>query len=295
MVAAAQGLRRLEARVRRSPAGRFLLDYFESGASQYAAGLAFNVFLTMFPLILGILSLLGLFINGPDVQRLLVHAFPGPAQPEVQRTLTGLREHAGTLGVVSLLGLAWSGTNLFCSLEFSLDRIFGLRGRDPLRQRLWGLRMIVVFTVATLVAVLMTALIGPVPAWVGFLAGWVVMSWLLFWIYEYGPSVRYPARDVLPGAVGAGLAIELMTLVFPLYTRLTQQVTTYTRGFALVFVLLAWVYFLAQLILIGAVFNRSRMPLRGVVPKLDDAAVVAVPEDAQRGGVERQRARRGNG
>ena len=279
----------LLARFRATLAGRVVFGYFESQTPNYAAGLAFNAFLTMFPLILGILSLVGLFVNGPDAQRLLVHAFPAPAQAEVQRTVTGLRQHAGTLGLLSLAGLAWSGTNLFCSLEFSLDRIFGLRGRDPLRQRLQGLRMIVVFTFATVVTVLTATFIGPVPPWVGFLAGWVVMSWLLFWIYEYVPSRRFPVRQVLPGAVLAALGIEVLTLVFPLYTLVTRQVTTYTRGFALVFVLLAWVYFLSQLILIGAVFNRSRLPLAGVVPQLQDTAVVALPEDAQGRGVERQR------
>jgi uncharacterized BrkB/YihY/UPF0761 family membrane protein len=146
--------------------------------------------------------------------------------------------------------------------------------------------MIVVFMVATLIVVLVNAAIGEVPAWLGFLVGWVVMSWLLFWIYRYAPSRRYPARALLPGAVLAGLAIELLSLVFPLYTHATHQVTTYTRGFALVFVLLAWVYFLAQLILMGAVFNRSQMTLRDLVPELDDAPVVALPKDAERGGVE---------
>ncbi len=272
-------------RFRANPAGRFLLEYFESGASHYAAGLAFNAFLTMFPLILGLLSVLSFVVSGQQAQQALLNAFPPAARLEILRTIRGLSAHAGTLGVVSLVGLVWSGTNLFVSLEFSLNRIFGLSGRDPLRQRLQGLQMILVFMVATLIAVLVNAAIGEVPAWLGFLVGWVVLTWLLFWIYRHAPSLRYPARVLLPGAMLAGLGIEVLSLVFPLYTHLTQQVTTYTRGFALVFVLLAWVYFLAQLILLGAVFNRSQMTLRDLVPELDHPAVVALPKDAERGSV----------
>lgn len=273
-------------RLRRNPAGRFALEYFESGASQYAAGLAFNALVTMFPIILGLLALLGLFFSGAESQRVILSAFP-PEQ-QIKRTVQGLNRHAGTLGLVSLAGLVWSGTNLFAALEFALNHIFGLRGRDPLRQRLNGLRLIVLFLVLIAVSVVANAGVDLVPSgysWLGVPLGWGLMTWLLLWIYQHAPSRRYPTRALLPGAVLAGLGIEVLSLVFPLYTHLTAQVTTYARGFALVFVMLAWVYFLAQLILMGAVLNRSRMTLRDLVPELDHAAVIAVPQDAERGGV----------
>lgn len=45
---------------RASPTARVRVDYFESGASQYAAGLGFNLLLAIFPLVLGLFAQVGL-------------------------------------------------------------------------------------------------------------------------------------------------------------------------------------------------------------------------------------------
>ena len=52
--------------------------YGQSKASNYAAGLAFNSFTSMFPLMLGILSIVGLVLGGQhqhEVEGVLVGAY----------------------------------------------------------------------------------------------------------------------------------------------------------------------------------------------------------------------------
>ena len=280
--------------------------YFGRSVQSYAAGLAFNAFVTMFPVAIGLLSLLGFFVQSRpierEVQHVLLFAFPQEAHQELAVSLRELRRHAGTLGLLSILGLVWASTGLFASLEFALNRVFDLPARSFVRRRLIGLRLIAVFTIAIMAAVLVNWAIAllqdPLLGFLGgFAGGWLVMAWLLVWIYRVAPNGRMALHEVLPGALLAGLAIEVLALAFPIFSKLTHQANTYGRGLALIFILLSWLYFLSQLLLLGAVYNRVRQELRldlrldGRVPDLKEAPARALVEHGDGSGVEPQLAR----
>ncbi len=93
-----------------------LMAYGASQGGNYAASLSYNAFLAMFPLILGILSIIGLAVKDPGVQKTLytgiVSVFPSDAHAQILQTLEGVKHNAGILGILSILGLLWSGTSL---------------------------------------------------------------------------------------------------------------------------------------------------------------------------------------
>src|SRR3981081_1781664 len=95
---------------------RLYRAYGESQAGYYAASLAFNAFMSMFPLILGLLAILGLAIRDPQTQKhfesTVLGFFPGDAHSALSRTLTGVSQHAGLLGLIGILGMLWSGGSL---------------------------------------------------------------------------------------------------------------------------------------------------------------------------------------
>jgi membrane protein len=249
---------------------RVLIAYGESRASCYALALAFAGFMAMFPLIAGALALIGLAIRDPGTearfQLVLIQMFPNSAQTELFQALHGVKESAGWLGVVSLVGLVWSAGSIFSTMEFALTEIFGTRQRDLLRQRVMGLVMMlllvaaIVITVAVnaLAALLMSGLGG--LAWItSFVVGASVMIGLLIALYRFVPNRTFRVRDVLPGALLAGFLVEALSLAFPLYARVAGGFNTYGAQFALFFLLATWFYFLSQLILLGAVFIRFRV------------------------------------
>lgn len=143
-------------RWKRSLPGRLVAAYGESKAANYAAGLAFNALLTMFPLILGLLTVIGLVVQNSALEGRLVGVvisiFPPDAHDQLTQAFKGIKHNVGLLGVVSILGLLWSGTGLFTSMEFALSQVLGSGQRNMLRQRLMGLVMMVVFTTAILLA-----------------------------------------------------------------------------------------------------------------------------------------------
>lgn len=248
-----------------STPARVLSAYGQSRASNYALALAFAGFMSMFPLMLGALSIIGLAIRDPATgqrfQSLVLQVFPGSAQPELQEALQGVKQSAGWLGLLSIAGFLWSAGSIFATLEFAFTEIFGTRQRDMLRQRLMGLVMMVALVAAIVANLAINSLAAFLPyAWItGVLVGAAVMVGLLVALYRFVPNRTFAVRDVLPGALLAGVLIEVLSLAFPLYARIAHSFNTYGAQFALFFLLATWFYFLSQLVLLGAVFNRFRL------------------------------------
>ena len=247
---------------------RVISAFGTSQASNYASALAFAGFIAMFPMILGALSILGLAIRDPSTearfQTLILQAFPGSAQPELQSAIHGVRQSAGWLGVVSFAGLLWTAGGIFSTMEFALAQIFGTSQRDMLRQKAMGLLMMMLLVVAIAITVgvnAMAAFLSFLPfAWVlSFVIGAAVMVVLLALLYRFVPNRTFALRDVLPGALFAGILIEVLSLAFPLYARIAGRFNTYGAQFGLFFLLATWFYLLSELLLLGAVLNRFRL------------------------------------
>jgi membrane protein len=259
-------LKGLIERLKDSLPGRLATAYGQSKSANYAAGLAFNAFLTMFPLILGLLSVIGLLVQNQalegKLQEAIISIFPSDAQSQLTQAFKGIKRNVGLLTIISILGLIWSGTGLFGSMEFALGEVFGTGQRNLLRQRLMGLVMMVIFMTAILLAAGANGVAGsslPLAPFSGFLLGSLIMVALLVMIYRFVPNRSFPFGQVWQGALLAGVLIEVLSLVFPIYGRLTHGFNTYGQQFALFFLLATWLFFLCQLLLLGAVFNRLRL------------------------------------
>lgn len=259
---------------RRRPPLNIVMAFFASRAADHAAGLAFNAFLSIFPLVLGLVALLGLFPQSDQikgaVEKVLVLAFPPSEQAAMLRSLEQAKTSAGTLALFSLLALLWSGTNLFASMEFALSQIYLCATRSFWRTRLMALVMlgVIVVAVGAAVGVSTATATAPEHSVLGFAFGWLVMTAVLVIIYRFVPNRRIRLSEVWPGAVAAGLLIELLNLVFPLYVHVTRSAATYGRSFGFLFVLGTWTYLLSVVLLLGAVVNRMRLD-RGSLERPD--------------------------
>src|SRR5260370_11688330 len=103
---------KLSAWRRRPPLG-IVMAYFASHASDHAAGLAFNAFLSMFPLMLGLIALVGLFPQSDEiksaVEKVLVVAFPPSEQAGMLRTFQHAKTSTGAFALFSVPALLWCG------------------------------------------------------------------------------------------------------------------------------------------------------------------------------------------
>lgn len=241
---------------------RLAKAYGKTQAGLYAGSLAFTMFMSMFPLILGVLSIAGFVMRDPSrqhqLQETITSFFPADARQTLITAIDSVREHAGILGIIGVIGLAWSGSAIFTTMEAALDRIFGARPRDFLRQRAMALGMTIAFVPAIIASVFLNSLLAFVPnaAWLGPIIGAAVWITLMLVIYRVVPNCTFRVGEVWRGAVLAGVLMEALTLLWPLYTKLSRGFSSYGATFALFFLLATWLYFMGQFMLLGAVANR---------------------------------------
>jgi membrane protein len=268
---------------RNSLAFRVVAAFGESQAANYAGALAFAAFLSMFPMMLGVLSIIGLAVRDPGTEArfetLIIQSFPASAQNELLHALHGVRQLAGWIGLLSLGGLIWGASGIFGAMEFALAQIFGIKQRDMLRQKLMAVVMMVVLVVALGITAAVNWAAGYLSshfpyAWVvSFVIGGVVMVTLLVLLYRFVPNRTFSVRHLLPGALLAGVLIEALSLVFPLYTSYAGGFKSYGAQFGLFFLLATWLYLLSELMLLGAVYNRLRLgtpATKGLIASPDD-------------------------
>jgi hypothetical protein len=97
-------------------------------------------------------------------------------------------------------------------------------------------------------------------AWlVSLVVGAMVMVTMLLLLYRFVPNRTFRLKEVLPGAILAGVLIEALTLAFPFYQRISHGFNTYGAQFGLFFLIATWLFLLSQVLLLGAVYNRFRL------------------------------------
>jgi YihY family inner membrane protein len=243
-----------------------------------AGVLAYNLLLSVFPILLLLLAITGFVLNdlSPGSQMRLQHII-GQAFPE--GTATGLLYHvtvtlhhsAPLLLVLGLVLALVNGSNLFVVLENCLGIVFKLRGRHPIHQRAIALTMLLLYVVIIPIMLLSSIVPAAVVRLLGIAAknpgaalfvqvagiGLSVVSALLLFVilYMVVPNRRVWPHEIWKGTVAATLLLVLYEVVFPLYEGVFLQPENYgtTAGFAVV--ILIFFYYLAFILLLGAEIN----------------------------------------
>jgi membrane protein len=261
--------------------GQLVRRYGADRADLLAGGVAFNTLFSMFPIILGVLAVVGLIFRGPDAQAAarsyVLSAVPANTTAGVLQAIDSASHNSGLLSVLSLVGLLWAGSGLFGALEATFNRIYGVPSRSFVRQKLMSAGMMLLFAflvIAELVAITVVHLVGRTAlglplvspiATLAVAAAGVAVSLLAafalcFAIFYIVPNLRLSARHVLPGAVFASLAIVLVTQLFPIYVFYLARFNQYGAEFALFFLLMTWAYLVAQALMFGAEINALFRP-----------------------------------
>jgi membrane protein len=289
--------------------GRVLRKFLEDQGPKQGVVIAWNALFSLFPILLAMAAILGLALNWTGfrsdvIYRDILSAVPDAAgRDEALKALAGVKQRTGLFFVVGLLGLVWSGSSLFGTMEQAFDLIYHTVPRSFVPQKLMGLGMMLLFTVLAGLAVGTSSLLpllgsipgvpisltkGPVAfaiqAAIGVVAGFVLFGAIYFVV----PNRRQHLTQVWPGALLAGVAFELLTLLFPVYLHFNQGINQYGKTFALLFVLMTFFYFLGVITMLGVELNAVIYPVP--IPQPERAAALAPPQSGPEGEREVRRA-----
>lgn len=251
-------------------------------ASSMGASIAFYTVFSIAPLLIIVIAVAG-FIWGQDavhgsIMRELSGLVGEEAAEGVQALLRGARNptHGIISTIVSVAVLMFGATRVFAELQRSLDRIWkvekdhGATGIwHTIRSRALSFGLVLALAFLLLVSMVLSTALAAIGQWTrGLFPGWEVVmqglnglvsfgiTVLLFaMIYKLLPRARIAWSDVWTGAIFTSLLFEIGKLLIGLYLGKSSTVSSLTAAGSFIVVLL-WVYYAAQIFLLGAEFTR---------------------------------------
>ncbi|HVC85430.1 MAG TPA: YihY/virulence factor BrkB family protein [Solirubrobacteraceae bacterium] len=250
----------------------------EDNGGQLAGLIAYYAFFSLFPLLLVLVTLLGLLLHGnPHLQNQIVHSSLA-SFPIIGTTI---EKHLPSLNVGGLplaIGIATAllaGLGVMHAMQIAQDRMWDVapaRRNSFLRTRLRGLALLAILGSVNIAATVIVGWVdaGSAPGVVGTLAALVVSTALDLGLFvaAFVLLTSYPAtvREILPGAVLATILWQLLQHAggYIVVHQLKHFADVYSL-FAIVLGTLAWLHLGAQATLYSAELNVVRS--KGLWPR----------------------------
>ena len=265
-------------------------------APSMGAALAFYTLFSIAPLLLIVLSIMG-FVFGAEAARgeiaqQLQNLMGEQSALAVQALLQNANKPTDGMvaTIVGVLLLLIGATSVFGELQSALDRIWRAPERPPirsiisfLRSRLLSFGMIFGIGFILMVSLIFNAALLVFSQWWSVQFKWLiiinsvnlvfsfVMTTAMFaLIYKYIPSVKIRWREVWLGALITAALFTVGKYLIGLYMTKSAVASSFGAAGSVV-ALLVWVYYSAQIFLLGAEFTWAYSTLYGSRSKISHA------------------------
>jgi membrane protein len=263
-------------------------DWNEDEAPRLAASLAYYTIMSLAPLVVIAMSVIGLIFDEDAARGHIASQLVGIVGEQAAKAIQGIVQNARTpsAGIVSStigIGVLLAGASgVFGELQSSLNTIWDVAPKPG--RGIWGLvkarflsfTMVLGVAFMLLVSLLLSAALAATGHFLesvlpGGEATWQIvtsvislgMVTLLFaLIFKVIPDVRIEWRDVWVGAIGTALLFTMGKLLLGLYLGKSTVSSSYGAAGSLV-VLVLWVNYSAQILFFGAEFTQVHARHRG--------------------------------
>jgi len=267
-------LHELDRRQQRTPAIAFVAavikKFGEDQAGQLAALIAYYGFVSLFPLLLVLVTVLGFVLQGnPSAQASVLHStlsqFPVIGN-QLQSNIHSLKGSGVSLAI-GLLGSLLAGLGITAATQNAFNQVWHVPHKDRpnfLWSRLRGLGLLVVLGILAIVSTVAAGFVSSgshsAPAVLGGVVVALVVNLLLFFTaFRLMTASEIATRDLLPGVIFAAVTWQIIQHVGGYYVDHVVRHAKETSGlFAFVLGLLAWLYLGGQTTLIAAEVNVVR-------------------------------------
>ncbi|HZV98221.1 MAG TPA: YihY/virulence factor BrkB family protein [Methylophilaceae bacterium] len=256
-------------------------SWVDDYAPSMGAALAYYTMFSIAPLLLIVISILGLVFGEEAARGEIVaqlQALMGEQGAEAVQSLIASASQPNTSAMattISIILLVIGATTVFGELQDDLDRIWRAPERDKaggiwglLRARLLSFGMILGIAFLLLVSLVFSAMLAALGKWWGaWFSNWLVLADVInmalgfaltttvfAMIYKIMPRVHIRWHDVWIGAVVTALLFTLGKYLISLYIGKSGVTSGFGAAGSLV-ALLIWVYYSAQIFLLGAEFT----------------------------------------
>jgi membrane protein len=277
-------------------------------APSMGAAISYYTVFSLAPMLVIVVAIAGAVFGRDAVQGIIVQQLSGLMGPQGATLVEGLLASAGksdrglVAGLVSGVLLLVGATTVFAELQSALDRIWHVpEAKKPqgiwaiLRARILSFGLILGLVFLLMVSLVVSAAVAALGSWTsGLMPGSEALlqalnlavslsiTTLLFaMIYKLMPTIPIAWRDVWVGAFTTALLFEVGKLLIGLYLGKSAMMEPFAAAGSLV-ALLAWVYYGAQIFLLGAEFTKAYADEHG--SKRAAQAMQATHQTKQSGG-----------
>lgn len=251
----------------------------QPGTTIMAAAIAYISLFSLFPLILLIISIASLGLDSYINQQTLIDSleFVAPALEQLLgKNIDEVIRARGPATSFALLSLAWSSSTIFYTMTNALNGIWRVKQRPAS----WKVRGLAILFVLTLLgpSLFLLSLAGsvianirfwlpdavmPVGYGLGLLMTMILDVALFMALYLLLPHGSATWREVVPGAVGAGLLWELAKRIFLYFISAYINVTNLVYGtVTTIIAFLFWAYIGSLIFIFGAYLSVSYWRIR---------------------------------
>ncbi|HYM99978.1 MAG TPA: YihY/virulence factor BrkB family protein [Aestuariivirgaceae bacterium] len=258
-----------------------VLAWVDDYAPSMGAAIAYYTLFSIAPLLIIAIAVAGLVFGPEAAQGAIVAQLEGLIGKEgaiaVQALLKSVNEPTqGVIAtVISSVMLVIGATTVVAELQSALDRIWRIpvpAGESGiwtlLRTRLLSFGLVLGLGFLLLVSLLVSAALAAFSKWwnglsgggeaflqvLNFIVSFAITTGLFAMIYKFMPRARIAWRNVWIGATVTALLFEVGKFLIGLYLGKSSVASGFGAAGSLV-VLLVWVYFSAQIFLLGAEFT----------------------------------------
>ena len=264
-------------------------SFSDHRCSILAGGVTYFALVSLFPLVLVVLSVAGFIWTDPADQRELIDeildALPldeESGRADLERLIDAVVSARGTLGLFGLVAAAYTGSAMFGAVRHALNEVFEVQESRPLvLGKLVDLSLVLVFgallvlsTAATFAIALVAAFasefmgeeaaravrLGSAALYVVLPAGISTLIFLLLYSKVARADVTW--RQALAGALVAALAFEVLKVGFAEYVAAFGNYEATYGALGFVIILLLFFYLSSQVMLFGAEVVRADREFR---------------------------------
>jgi membrane protein len=233
----------------------------EIRGGQLAGTIALNIFLSIFPLIVSVIAIVGFVSDGnPDFTDDLIDnlGVTGAAEEAMRDTITNAEDSRRAASIIGVIGLLWSGLALVGNLSQVINASWQVVSRG-LRDKLGGIFWLLGAGLLFVASFALSSLIDDLP---GFLAplnlliGFGIGFGLFLWTFWFLGNAKPPVRSLVPGALLCAVGFEILKLIGSVVVpRLVASSSALYGSLGVVFALIAWLIIFGRLLVYGTVFN----------------------------------------
>ena len=254
---------------------KFLEGFNKHDLMTLSAALAFYTALSLAPLVLLIITIIG--ILGGNYQEEFLRQVQSLMGNEAAGALSLIVKNANThenkasiSGIVGSLVLLFSASAVFAQLQSSMNVIWEAKAEAKtagwityLRTRFLSMGMVLALAFLALVSLLLSTTLSAVLTQSGLL--WSILNFVFSLlafsavfaaIFKFMPDRNVSWRHVAVGGIFTGILFSIGRSVIGIYLGTSAIGSAYGAAGSLI-VLLAWVYYSALIVFMGAEFTRS--------------------------------------